>query len=44
MTTAPRVLVDDVAKRFRSTVAVDRLSLSADTGVVGLLGDTGVPG
>jgi ABC-2 type transport system ATP-binding protein len=41
MTTAPRVLVDDVAKRFRSTVAVDRLSLSADTGVVGLLGPNG---
>ena len=36
-----RVIVDDVSKRFRSTVAVDRLSLTAAGGVVGLLGPNG---
>jgi len=36
-----RVIVDEVSKRFRSTVAVDRLSLTAAGGVVGLLGPNG---
>lgn len=35
------VLVDDVSKSFRSTVAVDRLCLTADRGVIGLLGPNG---
>jgi ABC-2 type transport system ATP-binding protein len=35
------VVVDDVTKSFRSTVAVDRLSLAAGRGVLGLLGPNG---
>ena len=35
------VTVAEVSKRFRATVAVDRLSLSAGCGVVGLLGPNG---
>jgi ABC-2 type transport system ATP-binding protein len=35
------VVVDDVSKSFRSTVAVDRLSLAAERGVLGLLGPNG---
>ena len=36
-----RVVVERASKRFRSTLAVDRLDLSVEGGVVGLLGPNG---
>src|SRR5262245_14845565 len=41
MSNEPLVLVDEVTKRFRSVVAVDRLSLAGERGVIGLLGPNG---
>jgi ABC-2 type transport system ATP-binding protein len=35
------VLVDDVSKHFRSTIAVDHLTFEAGRGVIGLLGPNG---
>ena len=37
----PHALVDDVSKRFRSTLAVDRMTLETERGVIGLLGPNG---
>ena len=41
MNTAPTVVVDDLTKRFRSLVAVDRLTFTCERGVIGLLGPNG---